>query len=112
MVKAAALYIVVIVSLLIAVISASLLTIAFFYRLESKNLFASCTHPVHHAIVREMWVICAVFPHLIHFVSFLTHQDHPHETLRSPAQAEGFGFSVQAASAELIGAPSTEFRDS
>jgi len=37
MVKAAALYIVVIVSLLIAVISASLLTIAFFYRLEVQK---------------------------------------------------------------------------
>ena len=37
MVKAAALYIVVIVSLLIAVISASLLTIAFFYRVEVQK---------------------------------------------------------------------------
>lgn len=37
MVKAAALYIVIIVSLLIAVISASLLTIAFYYRLEVKK---------------------------------------------------------------------------
>ena len=37
MIKAAALYIVIIVSLLIAVISASLLTIAFYYRLEVKK---------------------------------------------------------------------------
>lgn len=37
MVKAAALYLVIIVSLLIAVISASLLTIAFFYRLEVQK---------------------------------------------------------------------------
>lgn len=37
MVKAAALYIVIIVSLLIAVISASLLTIAFYYRLEVQK---------------------------------------------------------------------------